>query len=234
MWLIAFCAAGAAVRLGAAIAFTRIERPDEIFQNLEPAYRLWTGHGIITWEWRDGIRSWLLPGALSLLMSLTGMLHLPDSTALPLIWAVLSVVSCGVVAAGVCLGWHQFGTTGALLCGILTAFWPDLVYFGPKTLGEVQAGNLLVVAAALASVGPARRGAIGIYRRAARRSFCPSLSPAAGADLPGPLARGLRRKPGWLQLRHREPFDAARDARLHGGPLLGGVLLVSSAGSVPT
>ncbi len=157
LWLIGFCAAGWALRTTTAITFAAIERPDEIFQNLEPAYRLWTGHGIVTWEWRAGIRSWLFPGALSGLMFLTSLLHLPDGAAIPLIWAVLSLVSCGVIAVGVSMGWRRFGTTGAILCGILTAFWPDLVYFGPKTLGEVQSGNLLVIAAALASPGPVRR-----------------------------------------------------------------------------
>jgi phosphatidylinositol glycan class B len=174
LWLLilAFCAAGFALRLGTAVAFSAIERPDEIFQNLEPAHRLWTGQGIVTWEWRAGIRSWLFPGALSGLMFLTSLFHLPDATALPLIWAVLGLVSCGVIAVGVSMGWRQFGATGALLCGILTAFWPDLVYFGPKTLGEVQSGNLLVVAAALASSGPVKRdswrlAAIGVLLGAA-------------------------------------------------------------------
>ena len=159
LWLILFCAVGLALRLATAIAFSAIERHDEIFQNLEPAYRLWTGNGIITWEWRIGIRSWLFPGAMAALMSLTSLLHLPDSTAIPLIWAVLSSVSCGVIAVGVMLGWRRYGHTGAVLCGILTAFWPDLVYFGPKTLGEVQSGNLVVIAAALASAGPTRGSA---------------------------------------------------------------------------
>ncbi len=157
LWLIGFCAAGLGLRLGTAVVFSVIERPDEVFQNLEPAYRLWTGHGIVTWEWRAGIRSWLFPGALSALMSLSTILHLPDGAALPLIWAVMSLISCGVIAVGVSMGWRRFGVTGAVLCGLLTAFWPDLVYFGPKTLGEVQSGNLLVVAAALASAGSTRR-----------------------------------------------------------------------------
>ena len=157
LWLIGFCAAGLVLRLAAAIAFSAIERPDEIFQNLEPAYRLWTGHGIVTWEWRDGIRSWLFPGALSALMVLTSAPHFPDNAALPLIAAVLGLVSCGVVAVGMSMGWRRFGPTGALMCGILTAFWPDLVYFGPKPLAEVQSGNLLIIAAALASTGPTRR-----------------------------------------------------------------------------
>ena len=43
-------------------------RPDEFFQYLEPAHRLSFGTGIITWEWRVGIRSWLVPGFFALLM----------------------------------------------------------------------------------------------------------------------------------------------------------------------
>ena len=156
LWLVLFVSAGIALRVGAAILLPTIERPDEVFQNLEPAHRLWAGTGVVSWEWRVGIRSWLFPAMLAGLVSAAGHLGLPDGTALPLIWTALACVSAGVSVAGVGLGWRRFGRTGALLCGLLTAFWPDLVYYGPKTLGEVQAGNLVVVAAFLAG-DPARR-----------------------------------------------------------------------------
>ena len=60
------------LRLYTAFAFPNIHWPDEIFQTLEPAHRLAYGNGIITWEWRDGVRSWVLPGIISGVMRLTG------------------------------------------------------------------------------------------------------------------------------------------------------------------
>ncbi len=161
-----FGAAGVIVRAVLAVIWPTIHRPDEVFQNLEPAHRLWTGLGVVSWEWREGIRSWLFPDVLYVIMRATSLLHLPAKAAVPLIWATLSVLACSVVVVGVVLGWRKFGLAGAVLCGVLSAFWPDLVYFGPKTLGEVQAGNLLVIAAGLASLdaSPQRRA---VWRSAA-------------------------------------------------------------------
>ena len=42
-----------------------MHHPDEVLQYLEPAYRLLTGDGIVTWEYRYGMRSWLLPWLLA-------------------------------------------------------------------------------------------------------------------------------------------------------------------------
>src|SRR5512143_2896486 len=63
---------GLALRVYLAIAFPNIYHPDEVFQTLEPAHRLATGWGIVTWEWRVGIRSWLLPSILAGLMNFAG------------------------------------------------------------------------------------------------------------------------------------------------------------------
>ncbi len=112
---------------------------------------------MVTWEWRDGIRSWLFPDALYAIMRATTLLHLPPETARPAVWAVLSLVATGGVVAGTWLGWQRAGLAGGVLCGLLSAFWPDLVYFGPKTLLEVQGGTLLGIAAVLASATPGRR-----------------------------------------------------------------------------
>lgn len=157
LWLIGFVAIGFIIRLALIVSLPAIERPDEIYQNLEPAYRLWTGFGIVPWEWRVGIRSWLFPGALSALMFLSSLLHLPTNAAVPLIWAVLAALSCSVIVAGVSFGWRLYGVAGAVLGGIFTSFWPDLIYYGPRTLGEVQAGNFLVIAVALAAGDATRR-----------------------------------------------------------------------------
>jgi hypothetical protein len=63
-----------AARLGPALY------PDAYFQYLEPAWLHLTGLGVKTWEWNDGVRSWVLPGfhgawlALGLRLGLSGSL----------------------------------------------------------------------------------------------------------------------------------------------------------------
>jgi hypothetical protein len=47
----------AAVRLPLAF-WPNIVHVDELYQYLEPAWRLLGHQGVVTWEWRDGIRSW--------------------------------------------------------------------------------------------------------------------------------------------------------------------------------
>jgi hypothetical protein len=143
-----------ALRFGLALRFPNISRADEVFQALEPAHRLFSGWGIVTWEWRDGIRSWIFPGFLAGLMHLAAGLHLGPAGYLKVISAVLSIVSLLPILVAARLGEYHAGRIGALFSALLCAFWPDLVYYGPKTLTEVQAGNLLIVAIGLAELLP--------------------------------------------------------------------------------
>ena len=147
-----------ALRLGVALALPSQGRPDEIFQNLEPAFGLLTGDGIVTWEWRQGVRSVLFPGFLSGLIWLGTALGFGPAGYLALIWALLAALSTSIVAAGMWFGWRAAGAAGAVLCGVLLAVWPDLVWLGPKTLIEVQAGHLLPLAMWLAATRGARPG----------------------------------------------------------------------------
>ncbi len=138
------------LRMGLATGLPSLRRPDEIFQSLEPAFRLHTGTGIITWEWREGIRSPLFPGFLAGLMAVADALGLGPDGYLPLTRLALSVVALGAPLGGMLLGWRAAGPAGAVLAGIATAIWPDLLWLGPKSLSEVQAGNLLAAAMGLA------------------------------------------------------------------------------------
>src|SRR5215813_1750762 len=49
-------------------AYRNLAWPDEIFQTLEQGHRLAFGYGIIPWEFREGVRSWFLPGILGAVM----------------------------------------------------------------------------------------------------------------------------------------------------------------------
>lgn len=150
VWLLALLVVAFVLRVLLAVLLPNAYRPDEIFENLEPAFRMISGHGIMSWEWHVGIRSPMFPAFLAVPIALATALGLGAKVYLAMIAAVLSLISLGVVAVGFLEGRRQWGIQGALICGSLCAVWPDLVYFGPKALAEVQAGNLLVIAVYIA------------------------------------------------------------------------------------
>jgi len=112
---------------------------------------MWSGGGVVTWEWREGIRSPMFPSFLAGLISLSASVGLGAPGYIAVIAAAMSLFSTGVVAVGFLCGWRQSRWEGAVICGLLCAVWPDLVYFGPKPLVEVQAGNLLIIAVYVAA-----------------------------------------------------------------------------------
>jgi GPI mannosyltransferase 3 len=217
--LLSLLALAFALRWGLALSLPNIHRPDEIFQTLEPAYRLWSGAGVVTWEWREGIRSMLFPGFLAGLMALSGEPGSGAARFLPLIAAAMSVVSLSAVAVGVLLGWRHSGAKGAVLCGLLPALWPDLVYLGPKTLTEVQAGNILILAAGIAVLVP-----ISGTTRLAIRLFAIGALLGLAFALRFHLAPAVLLVAAWvcrLDLKHRWP-----------AVILGGALPVALMGVV--
>jgi hypothetical protein len=135
-----------------AITFPDIYHPDEVFQTLEPAHRLATGWGIVTWEWRDGIRSWLVPSILAGLMSLAGGRDADPQSYLILITIVFSLASLSIVGVAAALGRRIAGVAGLAIAGAASAGWYELVYFGPKTLHEAVAAITLVVAVYVSTI----------------------------------------------------------------------------------
>src|SRR5690349_15646977 len=63
--LAALLSLAAAIRLPLAF-WPNVIHPDEIFQYLEPAWRILGHDGIVSWEWHYGMRSWLLPSLMAL------------------------------------------------------------------------------------------------------------------------------------------------------------------------
>jgi hypothetical protein len=55
------------VRFAAIIVFPSLHHPDENFQLLEQAHRIAFGYGVVPWEFRDGIRSPVVPYMLAAL-----------------------------------------------------------------------------------------------------------------------------------------------------------------------
>lgn len=139
-WLNLILALGLLARLGAWWSKGGVHYPDEIFQQVEPAYYLRTGVAWLPWEFVRGLRSWVLPGlyaALLELLSWVGITGLPALRAITLHNALLTLV---MIPAGFRIGvallpQDESDAERAGLCvALFTALTPTLVYYTPHTL----------------------------------------------------------------------------------------------------
>ena len=116
--------------------------PDEVYQSLEQAHRAIFGYGIVPWEYRDGVRSWVFPGALAGLMAAgvpfgkSGYIFVPR--------LVLSLLSVTPVAVTFLLTRRNFGRAIAAALALAVGTWFELVYFAPKALTEVVATHIMI------------------------------------------------------------------------------------------
>ena len=133
--------------------------PDAIYQYLEPAHRLLTGDGVVTWEWRVGMRSWLLPLLLAGPMALGEALGPagPWPVAMPRL--AMGLASLSIVWSAWTLGRRRSPIAG-LLAGFVAATWFECIYFGVQTLAEPVATAAFLPAAVLVTAErPTRRAA---------------------------------------------------------------------------
>ncbi|MEA5552992.1 mannosyltransferase [Anabaena cylindrica UHCC 0172] len=132
------------LRVGMALKFRNIFWADEIFQSLEPAHRLAFGNGIVTWEFRDGIRSWVLPGILAGIMRLTAWMGKGSTGYLIGINIFLSLLSLSNILVAYLWGKKIGGTITAFICAAICTIWFELIYFSPKAFTEVVATHFLL------------------------------------------------------------------------------------------
>ncbi len=145
--------------------------PDEVFQYLEPPWGRLAGASVETWEWREGVRSWVLPGYHGAWMALLlrfGLEGPAIAGALRAHWALVSLILVWAGWRGGALlarrlarpdlgpavspagtdappaGW-QGGLLGALSC----AAFPLLVRFSVHTLSELPSILCMVFALVL-------------------------------------------------------------------------------------
>lgn len=153
--------------------------PDAIYQYLEPAHRLLTGEGVITWEWRVGIRSWLLPALLAAPLFVGETLDPHGQLPMILPRLATAAASLGIVWAAWDIGRRQSRTTG-ILAGVVAATWFELIFFSAETLAEPLAAAALIPVAALTSAprpNTARiilAGALVAFAALARPHYAPA------------------------------------------------------------
>ena len=133
-----------ALRIGLAVASPNIFFPDEIFQTLEPAHRLVFGYGVISWEWRLGIRSWVFPTFLAGVMRATAWMGAASSGYVAGTAVVLSLISLVTIWFGYAWAKRASGMAAAIIAALACSFYFGFVYFAPKALYEVFAVHVLL------------------------------------------------------------------------------------------
>lgn len=147
--LTAICLLALAARLLVAAWFPNTIHADETFQYLEQAYRVVTGRGLVPWEYRAGVRSWLLPGlVIPVIAAARAVSTAPAATAGAIALAA-SAASLAIVAAAHVLGRRAGGPAGGIAAALLVAFWPEIVLMSPHVLADSVAA--IPLAAALAA-----------------------------------------------------------------------------------
>lgn len=135
--------------------------PDAIYQYLEPAHRVLTGEGAVTWEWRVGMRGWLLPMLLVPPMAVGEALGPagPWPVALPRL--AMGMASLTIVWSAWRLGSRRSPYAG-LLAGLVAATWFECIYYSVQTLAEPAATAAFLPAAVLVTAErPTLRDAAG-------------------------------------------------------------------------
>jgi len=106
---------GLLIRVTVHLQVPSLVHPDEVFQTQEPAHRLAYGYGVISWEWRQGVRSWVLPAFLACLMRATDWMGTGSTGYLSAITIVLSLLSLTTI-------WFGFSWPNEPVVAALQAF----------------------------------------------------------------------------------------------------------------
>ena len=127
-------------RIGLAVHSPNLFQPDEIFQTLEPAHRLAYGYGVITWEWLDGIRSWVFPTFLAGVMRATVWMGPGSSGYLVGVIVILSLISLSTIWFGFAWAKRASGIPAAIIAAGACSIYFGLVYFAPL-LSKIAASS---------------------------------------------------------------------------------------------
>ncbi|WDS38107.1 hypothetical protein [Pseudoxanthomonas sp.] len=122
--------------------------PDEVWQYLEPAYHLAFGHWVVAWEYRDGIRTWLIPAMLAGPMWLGNLIDPGSQLYLTLPRLLLVLLSLSIVVSATMMG-LRLSRLHAAMAGLVMATWAELLYFSSRAMSEPVSVALFLPAALL-------------------------------------------------------------------------------------
>lgn len=154
-WLLA---AAFVLRAVVALSFDSIAHPDEIYQYLEQGHRLAFGNGWIPWEYTHGLRSWIIPGAIALILKPFELLGI-DSPYIyqPVIELILCAISLVVPWSMYRIGQALFSENTARIALILGCVWYQIVSLASRPLADVLSVYSFLPALALVLQPPQMR-----------------------------------------------------------------------------
>jgi FkbM family methyltransferase len=128
---------GAILRIVAGTQSLGFVHPDEHQQYLEAAQKIVYGYGWMYWEYERGIRHYLYPGLLAGTLVTLDALRVQDPVHQAMVIRVLMGLGVLAVMAWAAREWIRDGKPAAGLALIaLTAFSPDMIFIGARTLSE--------------------------------------------------------------------------------------------------
>ena len=204
LWFCGLLALAVALRIAAFDPYAT-HHPDETIQYLEQAHRIVFGYGVVPWEFRYFIRSWLIPLILVPPMALGEAINPGGTLYLILPRAMVTLINLSPVVAAWFIGARQ-SRQQAIVAMAVMAVWVESVYFSVHILSESLATSLFFAAAAL------------LHSKATTRALI------AAGFLMG-LA-GLMRFQFAPAIALYAAMVAGRDARLWKGLLAGGLPVV--------
>ena len=111
--------------------------PDEVLQTLEQGHRFAFGYGLVPWEFRDGVRSWFVPGLIGVVMKAGALCGIHSGLGLARL--VKTCIALGALGGGYAtmrVAERFGGLLAASLAGVLYAANPMIVYFGTRCLTD--------------------------------------------------------------------------------------------------
>src|ERR1700694_4006695 len=153
LWLAVIAvAAGGGLRAAGAVLNRGIYWPDEIYQTLEPAHWLVFGYGLHPWEYIQGARGWVLPGAIAGIFKASQLVGLGQADAyLAIVRTVFALVGVLTVLATYQLARRLGASTLAAAIGTaVCALWAPMVYFAARAMAEMASALPVIVGLSLA------------------------------------------------------------------------------------
>ena len=148
LWLALTVAFG--VRLIVGFTIERLIHPDQMFQYLEPAYRLVYGYGIVPWEYVYGIRSWLIPLFIAGLLKIFDVIGLGNPAYyIPMVETVFSAISLILVVGVYRLAQSLTNERAAIAAFLMACFWAYFIHYASAPLTTMLGATTLIWACVL-------------------------------------------------------------------------------------